>query len=137
MLPLLRLLSLVLVVLVPFGVSACGGDDDGEAGGETTATEEGGEEAAPSFELKIGPILPLTGDLASFGPSQAEAARIAVERIEEALQSAGVEDVTVTVLDVEDDGGRSQAGVEAATKFVQTGDGDVILGAMARSGTIP
>ena len=64
MLPLLRLLSLVLVVLVPFGVVACGGDDDGEAGGDATATEEGGEEAAPSFELKIGPVLPLTGDLA-------------------------------------------------------------------------
>jgi ABC-type branched-subunit amino acid transport system substrate-binding protein len=136
--PLLRLVALALVVLVPFGVTACGGgDDDGEAGGETTATEEGGEEAAPSFELKIGPILPLTGDLASFGPSQAEAARIAVERIEEALQSAGVEDVTVTLLDTEDDGGRSQAGVEAATKFVQADDVDVILGTMASSVTIP
>src|ERR671919_2318618 len=137
MLPLLRLLSLVLVVLVPFGVVACGGDDDGEAGGDTTATEEGGEEAAQSFELKIGPVLPLTGDLASFGPSQAEAARIAVERIHEALESAGVEDVTVTVLDTEDDGGRSQAGVEAATKVVQTDDVDVILGTMASSVTIP
>src|ERR671918_480352 len=137
MLPLLRLVALALVVLVPFGVSACGGDDDGEAGGETTATEEGGEEAAPSFELKIGPILPLTGDLASFGPSQAEAARIAVERIQEALGSAGVEDVTVTLLDVEDDGGRSQAGVEAATKHVQTDEADVLLGTMASSVTIP
>ena len=137
MLPLLRLLSLVLVVLVPFGVVACGGDDDGEAGGDATATEEGGEEAAPSFELKIGPVLPLTGDLASFGPSQAEAARIAVERIQEALESAGVEDVTVTLLDVEDDGGRSQAGVEAATKFVQTDQVNVILGTMASSVTIP
>ena len=137
MLPLLRLLSLALVVLVPFGVVACGGDDDGEAGGDATATEEGGEEAAPSFELKIGPVLPLTGDLASFGPSQAEAARIAVERIQEALESAGVEDVTVTLLDVEDDGGRSQAGVEAATKFVQTDQVNVILGTMASSVTIP
>jgi ABC-type branched-subunit amino acid transport system substrate-binding protein len=136
--PLLRLVALALVVLVPFGVTACGGDDDdGEAGGETTATEEGGEEAAPSFELRIGPILPLTGDLASFGPAQAEAARIAVERIEEALQSAGIEDVTVTLLDTEDDGGRSQAGVEAATKFVQADDVDVILGTMASSVTIP
>jgi branched-chain amino acid transport system substrate-binding protein len=135
--PLLRLLSLVLVVLVPFGVVACGGDDDGEAGGDATVTEEGGEEAAPSFELKIGPVLPLTGDLASFGPSQAEAARIAVERIQEALESAGVEDVTVTLLDVEDDGGRSQAGVEAATKFVQTDQVNVILGTMASSVTIP
>ena len=136
--PLLRLVALALVVLVPFGMTACGGgDDEGDAGGETTATEEGGGEAAPSFELKIGPILPLTGDLASFGPSQAEAARIAVERIEDALQSAGVEDVTVTLLDTEDDGGRSQAGVEAATKFVQADDVDVVLGTMASSVTIP
>jgi ABC-type branched-subunit amino acid transport system substrate-binding protein len=135
---LLRLLALALVVLVPFGVSACGGDDDeDEAGGGATETAQEGAQEAPSFELRIGPILPLTGDLASFGPSQAEAARIAVERIEEALGAAGVEDVTVTLLDTEDDGGRSQAGVEAATKFVQTDEVNVVLGTMASSVTIP
>src|SRR5918996_3604614 len=128
--PPLKLLVLVLAVLLV----GCGGDGDDEE--EATGTETAAAEA-PSFELRIGPVLPLTGDLASFGPSQAEAARIAVERIEEALQSAGVGDVTVTLLDTEDDGGRSQAGVEAATKFVQTDNVNVILGTMASSVTIP
>jgi len=128
--PLLRLLALALVALVAAG---CGGDDDGdEAAPETEAAA-----AAPSFELRIGPVLPLTGDLASFGPSQAEAARIAVEQIQAALDAAGVSDVTVTLLPVEDDGGRAQAGVEAATKFVQTDDVDVLIGTMASSVTIP
>ena len=128
--PLIRLLALALVVLVAAG---CGGDDADEAApAETEAPAE-----TRSFELRIGPVLPLTGDLASFGPSQAEAARIAVEQIQAALDAAGLSDVTVTLLPVEDDGGRAQAGVEAATKFVQTDNVDVVMGTMASSVTIP
>jgi branched-chain amino acid transport system substrate-binding protein len=127
--PLLRPLALILVVLATAG---CGGDDEEEA-----ATETEPAAGAASFELRIGPVLPLTGDLASFGPSQAEAARIAVEQIQAALDAQGLADVSVTLLDVEDDGGRAQAGVEAATKFVQTDDVDVVIGTMASSVTIP
>ena len=128
--PLLRLLALILVVLA----AGCGGDDDGE---EAAPTETEAAEEAPSFELRIGPVLPLTGDLASFGPSQAEAARIAVEQIQAALDAQALADVTVRLLAVEDDGGRAQAGVEAATKFVQTDNVQVLLGTMASSVTIP
>src|ERR671919_544165 len=127
--PPLRLLAIALVALT-FPL-ACGGDDDDTAAADTPAAE------APSFELVIGPVLPLTGDLASFGPSQAEAARIAVEQIEQVLASEGLGDVTVTLLPVEDDGGRAQAGVEAATKHVQTDEANVLLGTMASSVTIP
>jgi branched-chain amino acid transport system substrate-binding protein len=126
--PPLKLLALVLAALV----AGCGGDDEEEA----TATETAAAEA-PSFELRIGPVLPLTGDLASFGPSQAEAARIAVDRIRQALTAKGLTKVEVSLLDVEDDGGRSQAGVEGATKLVQTDDVNVLLGTMASSVTIP
>ena len=129
---LLRLLALALVVLVAAG---CGGDE--EADEAAPAETEAAETEAPAFELRIGPVLPLTGDLASFGPSQAEAARIAVEQIQAALDDAALSDVTVTLLPVEDDGGRAQAGVEAATKFVQTDNVDVLLGTMASSVTIP
>ena len=132
--PPLRLLAIALVALT-FPL-ACGGDDDDEAAGDTAAADTPAAEA-PSFELVIGPVLPLTGDLASFGPSQAEAARIAVEQIEQVLASEGLGDVTVTLLPVEDDGGRSQAGVEAATKHVQTDEANVLLGTMASSVTIP
>src|SRR5918996_309893 len=127
--PPLKLLVLVLAVLL----AGCGGDGDDEE--EATGTETAAAEA-PSFELRIGPVLPLTGDLASFGPSQAEAARIAVEQIQAALDAKGVSEVTVTLLPVEDDGGRAQAGVEAATKFVQTDDVQVVLGTMASTVTI-
>jgi ABC-type branched-subunit amino acid transport system substrate-binding protein len=128
--PPLKLLALVLAALL----AGCGGDGDDEeeaAGTETAAAE------APSFELRIGPVLPLTGDLASFGPSQAEAAGIAVDRIRQVLTAKGLAEVEVTLLDVEDDGGRSQAGVEGATKLVQTDDVSVLLGTMASSVTIP
>src|SRR5919109_3220146 len=128
--PLLRPLAVILVVLA----AACGGGDEGEEAAPT-GTETAA--AAPSFELRVGPVLPLTGDLASFGPSQAEAARIAVEQIQAALTAKGLSDVQVTLLDVEDDGGRSQAGVEGATKHVQTDDVSVLLGTMASSVTIP
>jgi branched-chain amino acid transport system substrate-binding protein len=128
--PLLRVLALIVLALA---VAGCGGDDDDEAAApETTAA--GG---APSFELRIGPVLPLTGDLASFGPSQGEAAQVAAEQIRKALAAKNLSDVKVTLLPVEDDGGKSQAGVEAATKLVQTDDVDVVLGTMASSVTIP
>ncbi|MGH3029315.1 MAG: ABC transporter substrate-binding protein [Gaiellaceae bacterium] len=132
---LFRLLAIALVVLASLTAGGCGGEDD--AADETGATETPAGDGSPSFELVIGPILPLTGDLASFGPSQAEAARIAVEQIQEVLDAEGLADVTVTLLPVEDDGGRSQAGVEAATKHVQTDEADVLLGTMASSVTIP
>jgi branched-chain amino acid transport system substrate-binding protein len=132
---LFRPLAIALVVLASLAAGGCGGDDD--AADETGAAETPAAEEGPSFELVIGPILPLTGDLASFGPSQAEAARIAVDQIQEVLDAEGLSDATVTLLPVEDDGGRSQAGVEAATKHVQTDEADVLLGTMASSVTIP
>jgi branched-chain amino acid transport system substrate-binding protein len=132
---LLRLLAIALIALAPLAAAGCGGDDETADGTGAVETEAAGE--APSFELTIGPILPLTGDLASFGPSQAEAARIAVDQIEQALESEGLSDVTVTLLPVEDDGGRLQPGVEAATKHVQTDGANVLLGTMASSVTIP
>jgi branched-chain amino acid transport system substrate-binding protein len=132
---LLRLLAIALIALAPLAAAGCGGDDETADGTGAVETEAAGE--APSFELTIGPILPLTGDLASFGPSQAEAARIAVDQIEQVLESQGLSDVTVTLLPVEDDGGRLQPGVEAATKHVQTDGANVLLGTMASSVTIP
>jgi ABC-type branched-subunit amino acid transport system substrate-binding protein len=133
----LRLFAVTLVVVASLVAAGCGDDDEEEgapAGG--TAADTAAAEAA-SFDLKIGAVLPLTGDLASFGPSQAEAARIAVEQIEDVLTSKGLSDVTVELVGVEDDQGKSQPGVEAATKLVQTNDATVLLATMASSVTIP
>jgi ABC-type branched-subunit amino acid transport system substrate-binding protein len=133
----LRPFALTLVVVASLVAAGCGDDDEEEgapAGG--TAADTAAAEAA-SFDLKIGAVLPLTGDLASFGPSQAEAARIAVEQIEDVLTSKDLSDITVELVGVEDDQGKSQPGVEAATKLVQTNDATVLLATMASSVTIP
>ena len=86
----LRLLALSLGVIL---VAAACGDDDSETGGGTTTTaEEGGGaaaapaigEAAPTCQgesdgvLKIGGLLPETGDLAFLGPPEIAGANLAI-----------------------------------------------------------
>ena len=79
----LRLLALFLGVTLV--AAACGDDDDTQAQGDetTTTAEEGGAAAAPAIGeaaptcqgesdgvLKIGGLLPSTGDLAFLGPPE-------------------------------------------------------------------
>src|SRR5919109_1015604 len=64
------------VLAATIGVAACG--DDGGGGGEA------------SFDLKIGDIVPLTGDLSPFGPPGRKAADLAVQEIRKAIKQAGV-----------------------------------------------
>jgi ABC-type branched-subunit amino acid transport system substrate-binding protein len=86
----LRLLALLLGVTI---VAAACGDDDSETGGDTTTTtaEEGGAAAAPEVGeaaptcqgesdgvLKVGGLLPQTGDLAFLGPPEIAGAELAV-----------------------------------------------------------
>jgi ABC-type branched-subunit amino acid transport system substrate-binding protein len=86
----LRLLALFLGVTL---VAAACGDDDSETGGDTTTTtaEEGGAAAAPEVGeaaptcqgesdgvLKVGGLLPQTGDLAFLGPPEIAGAELAV-----------------------------------------------------------
>lgn len=157
-----RLLSGALTLLLVFVVAACGGDGD-EPADETTAdtpapteptetitppeeTEEEaedpeeveGEEPAGdvSFDLRIGTVLPLSGDLAAFGPSLTEAAQIAVDQINAALEEQGLQDVTVELVATEDSQTSQGPGVEAANKLVQTDNAQVIVGAMASNVTI-
>jgi branched-chain amino acid transport system substrate-binding protein len=104
-------------------VFAAGCGDDDSAG-------EGG------FELRIGNVLPFTGDLAPFGPSLDRSARLAVQEIDAALRKAGVEGVSVEIVDSQDDETRPQAGVEAAKKLVETDDVQVLVGSMASQVTL-
>ena len=66
----LLIASVVLAAVI--GLAACG--DDGGGGGE-------------KFDLKIGDIVPLTGDLADFGPPGRKAADLAVDRDQEGDQA--------------------------------------------------
>jgi ABC-type branched-subunit amino acid transport system substrate-binding protein len=115
----------VAVAGLALGLAACGGDDDdGDGGpGET------------QLDLTIGDSLPLSGDLADFGPPGEKAADIAVDQINEAISEAGV-DHTVEIVH-EDNETNPQAAVQAARKLVESDGASCIAGAWASADSIP
>jgi ABC-type branched-subunit amino acid transport system substrate-binding protein len=122
----LVLFALVFAVL-SFGVAACGDDDDDDGGGGET-----------SLELTIGDSVPLSGDLADFGPPGDKAAQIAVDDvITPAIEEAGV-DHTVNLVTEDNCGGADQqCAVQAARKMVESDGASCIAGAWASADTIP
>jgi ABC-type branched-subunit amino acid transport system substrate-binding protein len=114
-----------IVLALMLGVAACGDDDDDGGGGG------GGEK---SLDLTIGDSVPLTGDLADFGPPGRKAADLAVDEIRKAVKEAGVDHkVTISHADNETD---PQAAVQAARKLVADG-ATCLAGAWASADTIP
>jgi ABC-type branched-subunit amino acid transport system substrate-binding protein len=120
-----RFLVAVVGLALALGVAACGGDDDDDGGG-------GGEQ---TLDLTIGQSLPLTGDLADFGPPGQKAAQIAQNQINDAIQQAGVDHTVRTVF--EDNETNPQAAVQAARKMVDADGASCIVGAWASNDTIP
>ncbi len=101
-------------------LGACGG------GGEP---EQAGGGGAQPLELKIGDLLPLTGDLSDFGPPGRKAADLAVEEI----RKAGTGDtVTIAHEDTQTD---PQAAVSAARKAVGEG-ASCLAGGWASASTL-
>ena len=132
-----RLLTyLAVLTALAFLAAGCGGDDEAT---QTDAGDTGGDAPAAdvSFDLRIGVVTSFTGDLSPFGEPIDRSARLAVEVIQEALEDAGVDGVSVEVAASEDDQTDATPGVEAATKLVQTDNVSVIVGALASSVTIP
>lgn len=114
------------VASLSFGLAACGGDDDDDA-----------DDAAPadvSFDLTIGDLVPLTGDLSQFGPPGQKAAELATEQLNDALGEANA-DITVNV-EHADTETRPQAAQSAARQLVSDG-ATCIAGAWASANTIP
>jgi branched-chain amino acid transport system substrate-binding protein len=112
-----------------FGVSACG--DDEESGG----SEPTGGEA--QLDLVVGDSIPLSGDLADFGPPGQKAADLAIQEIQSAIDEVGV-DHTVEVVHEDNGGGADQqAAVQAARKLVDSDGASCIAGAWASADTIP
>jgi hypothetical protein len=71
-------MSRIRLVLVPlvvaglsFGIAACGDDDDDGGGGSDVSDA--------SFDLTVGALVPLTGDLSQFGPPGEKAADLAIQ----------------------------------------------------------
>jgi ABC-type branched-subunit amino acid transport system substrate-binding protein len=135
-----RLLSyLAVLTAFAFLAAGCGGDDDEELVPAPDDEPDVEEPAAPdvSFDLRIGVVTSFTGDLSPFGEPIDRAARLAVEVIEEAIEEAGLDGVTVEITDSQDDQTDATPGVEAATALVQTQNVSVIVGSLASAVTIP
>ena len=116
----------IAVTGLALGLAACGDDDDDGGGG--------GEE---TLDLVIGDSLPLTGDLADFGPPGEKAADLAARRDQRAIEEAGV-DHTVEVIHEDNAGGADQqAAVQSARKLVESDGASCIAGAWASDDTIP
>ena len=116
-------------MVLALGIAACGSSDSG--GG----TSGGGGSA--SFDLVIGDSLPLSGDLADFGPPGQKAGDLAISEINKAIDEAGV-DQTVTIANEDNGGGADQqAAVQAARKLVSSDNASCIAGAWASADTIP
>ena len=112
------------------GVAACGDDSS-----DSTSSEGGGGET--SLDLVIGDSVPLSGDLADFGPPGQKAADLAVDTINDAIAEAGA-DHTVEVIHEDNGGGADpQAAVQAARKLATSDGASCIAGAWASSDTIP
>jgi ABC-type branched-subunit amino acid transport system substrate-binding protein len=124
--PAAKVVVLTLAVAgLSLGIAACGGDDDDDGGGET------------SLDLVVGDSVPLSGDLAPFGPPGQKAADIAIEQITAAVEEAGV-DHTVSVVHEDNCGGADQqCAVQAARKMVDSDGASCIAGAWASADTIP
>jgi ABC-type branched-subunit amino acid transport system substrate-binding protein len=125
-----KLILLPLVVAgLSLGIAACGDDDD-DAG-----DEGGGEET--SLELVVGDSVPLSGDLADFGPPGEKAANLALEEINAAIEDVGA-DHTVELIHEDNCGGADQqCAVQAARKLVDSDGASCIAGAWASADTIP
>jgi ABC-type branched-subunit amino acid transport system substrate-binding protein len=126
----LKLVLLALAIAcLSFGIAACGDDDDDDDGGG------GGGET--SLDLVIGDSLPLSGDLADFGPPGEKAADLAVAEIQAAIEEVGA-DHTVEIVHEDNGGGADQqAAVQAARKLVDSDGATCITGAWASADTIP
>ncbi len=130
--PSLVLAAIMTALVLSFGLVACGDDDD-EAGGGG-----GGEQ----LNLTIGNLVPLTGDLAPYGPAGQKAGDLAAQEIDAAIKETAV-DQTVELV-TEDGASDDQGGVQAARKLIADGatciSGDyasTATVAVARSVTIP
>jgi ABC-type branched-subunit amino acid transport system substrate-binding protein len=131
----LRLVLTAFVALAfSFGLAACGGDDDDDEGDGAAAEITGGEE---TLDLTIGDSVPLTGDLADFGPPGEKAADLAIDQINAAIDEVGA-DHTVEIVHEDNAGGSDQqAAVQAARKMVESDGASCIAGAWASADTIP
>lgn len=128
------LFVLFATLVLSLGIVACGDSDDDGGGG--------GGEAGGKFDLTIGNLVPLTGDLSPYGAAGQKAGELALDEINAAIKKAGAEQTVELV--AEDSASDDQGGVQAARKLIADGatciSGDYPSTgtvAVARSVTVP
>jgi branched-chain amino acid transport system substrate-binding protein len=125
--------SLVVAVAVLAAVAAAATVSARSAQGAASSPDQ-----TCSFALRIGDVLPFTGDLAPYGANLDRAVKLAVSLQTAALQKAGLAgSVSVQLVDSQDGQSQASASVEAATKEVKSDHVNVVIGEMASSATIP
>jgi len=125
-------LTLILAGLSANFLTACGGGEQTATAPTTTPTTEAS--AAPSATtgadgLKLGALLPATGDLSSIGQNMPVAAKLAVDTIN---ACGGVNGKPVTLV-VEDDQTDPTAGASAMTKLAEADKVAGVIGSFASS----
>jgi ABC-type branched-subunit amino acid transport system substrate-binding protein len=127
-----RMRAFVTAAVVLAGVAAVGA---------ATAPTSSGARAQPAssckLTLRIGDVLPFTGDLAAYGANLDKAVKLAVNVQNAALKQLGLaKNIKVKLVDSQDGQTQAAASVEAAKKEVGE-HVSVIIGEMASSATIP
>ncbi len=108
------------------GIAACGSDDSDSGGG-------GGDTADASFDLQVGALVPLTGDLSAFGPAGEKAANLGVQESQKALEGT---DITLADLESSDTQTQPQAAQSAAEKLI-SGGANCLAGPWSSDETVP
>jgi ABC-type branched-subunit amino acid transport system substrate-binding protein len=106
------------------------------AGHSSTQKTAADTAASCSFALRIGDVLPFTGDLAAYGANLDRAVKLGVDLQSAALRAAKL-GATVKLVASEDGQTQASASVEAATKLVKSDKVNVVIGEMASTATIP
>jgi branched-chain amino acid transport system substrate-binding protein len=109
----------------------------GAAASRSAETTAANSARTCAFELRVGTVLPFTGDLSAYGSNFDVAVRKAIELQNAALRKAGLTRASVRLVGSEDGQTQASASVEAATKLVKVNKANVIIGEMASSATIP
>jgi neutral amino acid transport system substrate-binding protein len=124
------LTALFLAIVVSLGVVACQPTPETPTAENTPpATETPVTVSGAKDELRLGAILPATGDLASIGQPMVKAIDLLVETVNDC---GGVLGKPIRLIK-EDDRTQPSAGAEAATKLIQVDKVGAIVGAFASS----
>jgi ABC-type branched-subunit amino acid transport system substrate-binding protein len=108
------LIAALAVLAGTVALAACGGGGGDDSGGSTEA-----EAKKQSFELRIGDLVPLTGDASAFGLPGVKSADLAAREIRRAIKRVGVEQRLI--VDHEDDQTDPGPALGAARKTVEDG----------------